>query len=267
MRSLLTSLCTKIRASLATQGWCYLPSFAEAQSAHDVLELAQALGRLYVPPGCPASFPLIETKPAADADDSAPFDQPAAIGWHSDFSTHVNRPAVSLAWLARGDPLGQGAWRVASCDNVLAALRSTPEGAETARFLSETPLPYSFTRNDAPSFFRAIEHRSASPGRLGLRFYGRAMREGALLAYGELPPLIERAVSAVESAADHVGQTLHAATGALLVVDNWHALHDRQAQSTGTALPLRCSWLCFLESLHEPLRTSNVQFASTPTKR
>jgi hypothetical protein len=266
MNPQLTSLCFKIRASLATQGWCYLPSYQGAQSAQEVLELAQALGRIYVPPGCPAAFPLIKTQPAADADDSAPFDQPAAIGWHSDFSTHVERPTVSLAWLARADPLGQGAWRVASCDNVLTALRSTPEGAETARFLSETPLPYSFTRDDAPSFFRAIEYRGPS-GRPGLRFYGRAIREGALLAYGELPPLIERAVSAVESAADHVGRTLHATTGSLLVVDNWHALHDRQAQSTDIALPLRCSWLCFLESLHEPLPTPGMQFASITTTR
>lgn len=253
MRFALTSFCSRIRDSLATQGWCYLPAFAEAGGAHEVLELAQALGRLYVPPGCPASFPLIETQPAAGADDSAPFDQPEAIGWHSDFSTHEARPAVSLAWLSRADPLGRGAWRVASCDNVLAVLRSTPEGAETVRFLSETPLPYSFTRDDAPSFFRAIEHRGPSPGRLGLRFYGRAMREGARWANGDLSPSIERAVSAVGSAADRVGHMLHAATGALLVVDNWHALHDRQAQSTDTALPLRCSWLCFLESLHEPL--------------
>jgi hypothetical protein len=179
-----------------------------------------------------------------------------AIGWHSDFSTHAERPVVSLAWIERADPLGQGAWRVASCDDVLAALWSTPEGAETARFLSETPVPYSFTRDDVPSFYRPIEHRGQFPGRLGLRFYGRAMREGALQAYGELPSSIERAVSVVESAADHVGRTLQAATGALLVVDNWHALHDREAQSTDTALPLRCSWLCFLKSLHAPLPTS-----------
>ncbi|MCY1031280.1 TauD/TfdA family dioxygenase [Corallococcus sp. BB11-1] len=236
--------------SLLTHGWFYLPFFSTAQSAHMVFELAQALGRIYVPPGCSSGFPLIKTQPTVDADDSAPFDQPAAIGWHNDFSTHKRRPVVSLAWIARADPLGLGAWRVASCDQVLTELRRTPEGMETVRFLEATPLPFSFTRDDSPTFFRVVEQRGVPSGRLGLRFYGRAIRQGALLAYGEVPPLIEHAVSVVESATDNVGKTLHARTGSLLVVDNWHAFHDRQAQSAGSLLPLRCSWLCFLESLH-----------------
>ena len=258
MSSPLLSLCAKMRVSLATHGWFYLPSFSEVEGARAVLELAQALGRLYVPPGCSPSVPLIKTQPAADADDSAPFDQPAAIGWHNDFSTHKRRPAVSLAWIAQADPLGLGAWRVASCDQVLSELRRTPEGMETVRFLSETPLPFSFTRNDSPTFFRVIEPRGFPSGRLGLRFYGRAIRQGALLAYGEVPLPIEHAVSVVESAADRVGQALHAETGSLLVVDNWHAFHDRQAQSTSSLLPLRCSWLCFLESLHEEISSSSA---------
>lgn len=257
-RFLLTSLCSKIRVSLTTHGWFYLPLLSEAREAQVVLDLAQALGVPYTPPGCSVAFPLIKTQPAVDADDSAPFDQPAAIGWHNDFSTHERRPVVSLAWIARADPLGLGAWRVASCDKVLTELRSTSEGMETVRFLSENPLPFSFTRDASPTFFHVIEQRRFSPGRLGLRFYGRAIRQGALLAYGEIPESIEHAVSAVESAADSVGQTLHAETGSLLVVDNWHAFHDRQAQSTGALLSLRCSWLCFLESLHEENSSSSA---------
>jgi hypothetical protein len=254
MYSPIDFLVSEIRDNLAMQGWCYLPSLFQGAALDDVLRLARALGSLYVPPGTSPTRPFIKTRPAPDADDCAPFDQPGAIGWHSDFSTHSTRPAVSLAWLAQADPLGQGAWRIASCDDVLTFLQSTPEGAATARLLAETELPYSFTRDAAePAFFRAVEHRGPPPERPGLRFYGRAMRDGAWQAYGTIPDSIERAISAVETAADHVGRTLQAPSGALLVMDNWHALHDRLAQTVDAALPLRCSWLCFIESLHEPL--------------
>jgi hypothetical protein len=60
---------------------------------------------------------------------------------------------------------------------------------------------------------------------------------------------IERAIRAVEAAADEVGHVLAAPAGALLVTDNWHALHDRLPQCVEPGLPLRRSLLCFVETL------------------
>jgi hypothetical protein len=158
---------------------------------------------------------------------------------------------VSLAYLAHPDPRGpeHGAWRVASGDLVIAHLRATPGGRDVLAFLLGTDLPYSFTGDGAPSYFRAIEPRGAPLGRLGLRFYGRAMRDGARLAHGAVPAEIEHAIRAVETAADQVGHVLAAPAGALLVTDNWHALHDRLPQSVDTGQPLRRSLLCFVEAL------------------
>jgi hypothetical protein len=200
-----------------------------------------------LPSGVDPAFPIIETQPVVDASYLAPFDRADGIGWHNDFSTHSERPEVSLAYLARVDPLGaeHGAWRVASCKRVLEQLLQMPEGSEIAQFLSSTNLPYSFTGDGEPAFFPALEPRDA--GRPGLRFYGRAMRDGARLAYGRVPAQIERAIEAIESAADQVGRVLAAPTGSMLIVDNWHALHDRLPQTVKSNLPPRRSLLCFVE--------------------
>ena len=237
-----------VRAALASQRYAYLPAFSPDPTGLPLLVLARALGPLYVPPNVDPAHPFLETSPSADAVDLAPFDRPEAIGWHNDFSTHSERPALSLAYLARPDPRGpeHGAWRVASADLVFEHLHATPEGREIVRFLLDTDLPYSFTGDGTPSYFRAIERRGPSPGRLGLRFYGRAMRDGARLAHGAVPDDIERAIRAVEAAADEVGHVLAAPAGALLVTDNWHALHDRLPLSVDPGLPLRRSLLCFV---------------------
>jgi len=155
--------------------------------------------------------------------------------------------------LAQADPRGpaHGAWRVASCDLVLDHLLATTEGAGIVRFLRNTRLPFSFSGEGPPTFLRVLERRGPSPGRLGLRFYGRTMRNGARLAYGAVPEEIARAIAAVETAADAVGQVLEAPPGALLITDNWHALHDRLPQSVDPGLPLRRSLLCFVDHLHE----------------
>jgi hypothetical protein len=254
MRSSFELIVAEIRAGIAARGWCYLPSAFRDAGVDDFLELARELGHIYIPPGASPTRPLIETRPSAGADDFTPFDQPGAIGWHNDFSTHLQRPVMSLAWLARADPLDLGAWQIASCDEVFASLEITPGGAETLRFLSETELPYSFTRDaPKPAFFRAIERRGPGSGRFGLRFYGRAMRDGARQFYGTIPGIVEHVISEIEAAADRVGHTLHAPSGSLLVADNWHALHNRLTQTVDVALPLRYSCLCFIEALHEPL--------------
>ena len=102
-------------------------------------------------------------------------------------------------------------------------------------------------------FFRVIERRGPLPTRLGLRFYGRALRDGARLAYGMVPGRVEHVIAAVEAAADRVGRTLAAPAGALLVTDNWHSLHDRLPQSVDLDVPRRRSLICFVGVLHEPL--------------
>jgi hypothetical protein len=244
-----------IRAALAADGYAYLPAFASDPTGRALLTCARALGALWPLPDTDAAHPLMETRPAADAPAHAPFDRPEALGWHNDFSTHPERPGVSLAYLDRPDPLGpeRGAWRVASCDRVLEHLDATRDGREALRFLVDRELPFSFTGEGAPTFFRVLECRGSLAGRHGVRFYGRALRDGARLAFGLVPDEMERAIRAVETAADAVGRTLAALAGALLVTDNWHSLHDRLPQSVGPDLLPRRSLLCFVEELHEPL--------------
>jgi hypothetical protein len=249
----LTDLSSEVRQALALEGFWYCPFFSTDRSGLPLLALARALGSVYLPPDVDPAHPIIDTHPAADASLLAPFDRPEAIGWHNDFSTHLERPRVSLAYLAHPDPRGpeHGAWRVASCDLVLEQLDATLEGRKVVRFLLDTDLPFSFTGEGSPSFFRVIERRGSSPGRLGLRFYGRTLRDGARLAYGAIPDEIEHATAAVEAAADQVGRTLAAPAGSLLVTDNWHSLHDRLQQSVDRDLPLRRSLLCFVDVLHQ----------------
>ncbi|TXI74511.1 MAG: hypothetical protein E6Q42_11335 [Dechloromonas sp.] len=238
----------QIRTALARNGWCYLADFSKGEGDESIIALAHALGHIYIPPCLSSAYPLISTKVAADTEDSAPFNQQKSIGWHSDFSSHVERPAFSLAYLIQADTFG-GAWRVASTEDILLALQATPNGASLMRLLLESEFPYSFSLEDAPIFFRPLE--PCTSGRLGLRFYGRALRNGAQLAYGSVPLYIERAIAAIEFAADLVGHTFHAPSGALLVVDNWHALHDRLESSLGVGVPPRRSLLCFVSSLHK----------------
>jgi len=244
-----------IRTALATDGYAYLPAFAADPTGNQLVACARALGALHLSPTVDPAHPVLDTNPAADASYFAPFDRPEALGWHNDFSTHSERPDVSLAYLARPDPRGpeHGAWRVASCDLVLQHLGSTHEGQRVTRFLLDTDLPFSFTAEGPPTFFRVIERRGPRPGRLALRFYGRALRDGARLAYGTVPGEMEHATAAVEAAADWVGRTLAAPAGALLVTDNWHSLHDRLPQTVDLDLPRRRSLLCFVDVLHEPL--------------
>lgn len=247
------SLQVEVRSALASQGYAYIPAFSAEPGTVALLALAGTLGPFYLPAGVDPDSPFIETHPAAGASYLDPFDRAEGIGWHNDFSTYPERPAVSLALLVQPDPHGptHGAWRVASCDLVLDHLLATTEGAGIVRFLRDTDLPFSFSGDGPPTFLRVLDQRGASPGRLGMRFYGRTMRDGARLAYGSVPEEIERAIGAVEAAADAVGRVLEARPGALLITDNWHALHDRLPQSVDAGLPLRRSLLCFMDDLHE----------------
>ena len=225
-----------------------LTDFSQGEGDESIIALARALGQIYIPPCLSPAYPLITTQVAADAEDSPPFNQHKSIGWHSDFSSHVVRPVFSLAYLIQADAFG-GAWRVASTEDILWTLQVAPNGASLVWLLSETEFPYSFTLEDEPIFFRPLEPRTS--GRLGLRFYGRALRNGAQRAYGSVPPYIERAIAAIEFAADQVGHTFYAPSGALPVVDNWNALHDRLESSISFGVPPRRSLLCFVSSPHE----------------
>ena len=87
----------------------------------------------------------------------------------------------------------------------------------------------------------------------GLRFYGRALREGAKLALDRIPDRTKEAIALVEEAADAVGETLPASTGSLLIVHNWLSMHDRTEQTvTGTKARRQAS-LCFVKKPHEGL--------------
>lgn len=244
-----------IRVALAADGYAYLPAFASDPSGGAVVACARALGSLHLSPDVDPAHPVLDTHPSADASYLAPFDRREALGWHNDFSSHSERPCVSLAHLADPDPRGpeHGAWRVASSDRVLEHLEATKQGRRVVRFLLDTDLPFSFTGQGSPSFLRVIERRGPLPTRLGLRFYGRALRDGARLAYGTVPGRVEHVIAAVEAAADRVGRTLVAPVGALLVTDNWHSLHDRLPQSVDLDVPRRRSLICFVDVLHEPL--------------
>jgi hypothetical protein len=241
-----------LKANIVARGYATLTIWPEA-ARDDLARLRLALAGLHAPDECEESRAYIETRPSEDARCDEPFNRPEAIGWHNDFSTHARRPSLTLAYVERADPHGpgHGAWRVAPCDRVLERLSATSDGRGVARFLAETPLPYSFTGEGEPSFFRALQRRAFPPGRFGFRFYGRAMRDGARLLHGVVPDEIEHAIQAVETAADEVGIVLPALTGSLLVTDNWHCLHDRLAQTVESAQPLRRSLLCFVEAMHE----------------
>jgi len=249
----MTPLVTSIRAALATDGYCHVPCFPCDSSGRNLVLLARALGTVYAPPDVDPDHPLIETSPTAGGNDLAPFDRAESIGWHNDFSTHVERPRVSFAYLDRPDPLGgeYGAWRAASCDRVLVQLNATVHGQQIVRALVERDQPFSFSGEGVPGSFRVLERRERMSGRLGFRFYGRALRDGARLAFGSVPDETERAIATVERAASAVGETLAAHHGALLITDNWHSLHDRLQQSVESTRPLRRSLLCFVSELHD----------------
>jgi cephalosporin hydroxylase len=254
----LTDIVCDVRRALDEHGFYYCSTFSTDPTGGLLLALARALGSVYVPADVDPAQPLLKTQPSVDALYFAPFDRAEGIGWHNDFSTHPDRPTVSLANLVCADPDGphRGAWRVASCHRVFEYLRTTIEGREVLRLLTAQDLPYSFAGEDPPMFFCAVEAHGSGGQRMGLRFYGRALRDGARLAYGRVPDNIEHLITVVETAADRVGHILAAPAGALLVTDNWHALHDRLPQSVDPQRSLRQSLLCFIDNLYHPIAAS-----------
>ena len=214
------------------------------ESVRFIVELARSLGELFVPEGCDPDEPVLRTVPTAD-DLVAPFDRPAAIGWHGDFATHSDRPELSLVYVTHGDPRGQtfGKWRLASMKRLVESMRSTAGGAAALDLLSTEKLPFSYAEGEEPCWFRIFEPRAGAD--LGLRYYLPSIRHGCRAAYGEVPVRILNATAALERAADEVAETVPTEAGSLLVVNNWFALHDRTGQTVTTMEQHREALLCF----------------------
>lgn len=213
-----------MRGALDVKGWLCVPGFQpEDDAGEKMLRFARTLGRPYRVPGADPLRPVVDSRASVDAPYEAPFDRLEAIGWHNDFSTHRARPRWSLSYVRREDRAGGGNWRVAAIDRVLAGL-GHEEGA-VLRLLRER-LPYSFSDQGALSW-----HRGLVRGRL--RFYGRALRDGARRAYGSVPVATDELIRSVERTADREAAELRAESGALLVVDNGRVLHDRTEQTAG----------------------------------
>ena len=159
------------------------------------------------------------------------------------------RPELSLSWIRQEDPFGpsSGAWRVASVRSVLAQLGASLEGRVMIRNLVEEAQPFGYADAGRARFFRVIAQR-------GLRFYGRALREGAKLTLNRIPDRTEEAIALIEGAADAVGETLPASTGSAVdrsqLVE--HARPDGAKRSTGTEAR-RQAWLCFVKKPHETM--------------
>lgn len=244
------SLLSRILTNLRLRGYHYEPSFGPGDDGGvEVVRLARSLGSVFVADGMDPDLPVLISEPAADAPPWKPFDRAERIGWHNDFSTLPDRPVLSLAWIARGDPTpGLGDWRVASCSDVLDVL--SRDSRVSLERLRREPLPFGYTDGGEPSLFPVVRPVLGEAGLEELRFYGRALREGAMACFSSIPAETELLVTAVEKAADAVGETLAASTGALLVCHNGLAMHDRTEQTTEGGRPFRKSVLCFVERLH-----------------
>jgi len=233
-------------AELSRDGYCVIRR-RSGRGTPDVylLEFAQKLGDLYVPPDCDPASPLIRTAPRR-ARRAAPFDRREAIGWHGDFSSHVDRPELSLSYVTRADPRGGdfGAWRLASVARVVEALRASETGRAVLSFLTATALPFSYADGEEPRTFSVFEPRPE--GTLGLRFYRPSIERGCATAYGEVPRDVASALTAVERAADEVAEVVQTSEGSLLIANNWFALHDRMPQTISRKRPNREALLCFV---------------------
>lgn len=245
----------RVRDALRTCGYYYEPEFCnETDDAEPVVAAARMLGKLHTPDGIDPTNPAILTQPSASAPEWRPFDRRSRIGWHNDFSTRPRRPVLSLSWIHQEDPSGPdgGAWRLASASAVLAKLCNTSEGKRMVTEISTRAEPFGYRDAGGWRSFRVITHSDRNLGGRGLRFYGRALEEGAWLRFDHVPDRTREIVARIEEAADAVGEVLPASTGALLVVDNRFSLHDRMEQRvTGAEECRRQAWLCFIEQLHQ----------------
>jgi hypothetical protein len=246
----------RVRSSLRKYGYYYQADFCtETASAEPVITAGRILGHLYVPADTDPDQPVILTHPSSFAQEWHPFDRRASIGWHNDFSTRSVRPQLSLSWIRQEDPAGAdgGAWRVASVSSVLNKLGRSREGRSLITDLSTQGEPFGYRDTGGWRSFRIVI-RVGESTRKGLRFYGRALEEGASLRFGKIPDRTIEIIERIEEAADSVGEVLPAKTGSLLIVDNRLSLHDRLMQRvTGPEEQRRQAWLCFVRQVHKLL--------------
>ena len=235
----------QVRDSLLANGYHYQSAFCSdaADDPERIVTAARLLGVVYTPADTDPNKPVVLTQPSSSAPKWRPFDRRPSIGWHNDFSTCSKRPRLSLSWIERGDPsgpIGGGAWRVASVKAVIEKLRETRDGNRLVADLTRGSEAFGY--HDAGSW---------RPFRVIIR---RALKEGAMLRYKKIPERTSEIVARVEEAADAVGEVLPATNGALLIVDNRLSLHDRlEQQVTGPRERRRRAWLCFVQSIHQPL--------------
>ena len=242
----------RVAKSLRARGYFYDRNFSmNADKTDAVVLAARALGTLLIPSATNPHQPMLLTRPSIRAPKWRPFDRQASIGWHNDFSTQSERPELSLSWIRHEDPSGPyaGAWRVASVRAVLSKLKASGEGRRLIGKLSKEAQPFGYTDAGCATYFHIINQK-------GLRFYGRALKEGARIALDRVPDYTKEAVALIEGAADAVGETLQASTGSLLIVHNWLCFHDRTEQTVTGTVPRRQAWLCFVRKPHRPLAGS-----------
>ncbi len=213
-----------------------------AQKRDMFVAFARKFGDLYLS----GDESVIQTNPQPIAPSWMPFDRSAQIGWHNDFATKKVRPRISMSWIANQDPQGpmKGGWRLASAREVITVIRDMVDGVELLARLAQPIFPFGYLDGGAVNYFPIIEKTDGDQ----MRFYGRALREGAQLA---TPKIITRRelleiVQIVEKATDMVGYVKPAHQGALMVVDNTRSLHDRLPQTVGGKQALRTALLCFV---------------------
>ena len=243
-----TEWAERVVENLRTSGYFYDRNFSSnVDHADAIVQAARSLGSLLIPSATDAYQPVLLTRPSIRAPKWRPFDRRESIGWHNDFSTRPGRPDLSLSWIRHEDPAGScvGAWRVASVRAVLSELTGSVKGRRLVGKLSKEAHPFGYMDAGRARSFRVISQR-------GLRFYGRALTEGARIALDRVPEETQEAIAMIEEAADAVGETLPASKGALLVVDNWFSLHDRTEQTVAGTKARRQAWLCFVKKLHRP---------------
>lgn len=247
----------RVRLNLHTLGYHYEPVLSLRLTQHEpVISAARLLGRIYVPAGSSPSRPVIDTHPNRSAPTWRPFDRRAPIRWHNDFSTKQRRPELSLSWIEQEDPEGpdKGAWCVASTAEVLAKLRQTREGKKLITELSQHAEPFGYPDAGGWRSFRIIIRANPKLELGGIRFYGSALENGALLRFGRVPERTREIIARVEEAANAVREVLPAKRGSLLIVHNSLSLHDRSPQTiSGSKENRRRAILCFVDRLHRPL--------------
>jgi hypothetical protein len=235
-----------ISESLARDGFHYEPCFGPkdlsiADRREMFVAFAREFGDLYLSDG----EAVIQTNPHPQAPSWMPFDRSAQIGWHNDFVTKKKRPRLSMSWIANQDPQSptNGGWRLASVRDVITEIRGMDDGTGILAKLAQPIFPFGYLDGGTVTYFPILEDIDGDQ----MRFYGRALREGAQLEVEQLKKTeVLEIVQLVEKTADTVGCEKPASQGALMVVDNTRSLHDRLPQAVEGGQPLRTALLCFV---------------------